>query len=214
MPAQGLSPSIQSKGASCPTRKESWAAPPFPLSVLWCGFLQEVKTHAQGERRYVRLDIKMSRSDLLKRHIRLSSKCKAAVNDEQRPASNVAANPEPDHLQLADTLESAAAASGLRNDIYEGLGSSFTAVASREELERLYFCHFHPHWPLLDEASFTEVPQIRELVTSVLVAGLWMVPTRSARLEARRRHDILMQEVVRRLVCTHWTHSTDYTSEI
>ena len=157
------------------------------------------------------LDVKLCCSDLLRRHIRLSSKCKAAPNEEQDHPSK-AANPEPDRVQSIRALDSVAtAASDLRDGVYESLGPSLTAIASREELERLYFLHFHPHWSLLDEDSFRNMPQIPELVAAVLVAGLWMIPTRDARLEARSQHDILMQEVTKRLVCTHWTRSTGWT---
>lgn len=148
------------------------------------------------------LDVKLCCSDLLRRHIRLSSKCKAAPNEEQDHPSK-AANPEPDRVQSIRALDSVAtAAFDLRDGVYESLGPSLTAIASREELERLYFLHFHPHWSLLDEDSFRNMPQIPELVAAVLVAGLWMIPTRDARLEARSQHDILMQEVTKRLVCT------------
>ncbi|KAI1374561.1 hypothetical protein F4677DRAFT_425427 [Hypoxylon crocopeplum] len=142
------------------------------------------------------------RNDLLQRHVRLSSKCKAAPNEErQQPSSQAGANLEPDFSLPVLTLDSlATAASDLRDNIYKGLGPSFTAIADREELERLYFRHFHPHWPLLDEDSFMNAPQLPELVAAVLVAGLWMVPTRAARLEAKSQHDILMQDDTRRLL--------------
>ncbi|KAI0126963.1 hypothetical protein BJ170DRAFT_425181 [Xylariales sp. AK1849] len=140
------------------------------------------------------------RNDLLQRHVRLSSKCKAAPSAEQQPSVE-APSLEPDPSHSAHTLVGvASAAHDSRNDIYGGLGSSLTSIASREELERLYFCQFHPHWPLLDEESYMNVPQVPELVAAVLIAGLWMVPSREARHEAKCRHNLMMQEITRRLL--------------
>ncbi|KAI1140604.1 hypothetical protein F5Y05DRAFT_374157 [Hypoxylon sp. FL0543] len=142
------------------------------------------------------------RNDLLKRHVRLSSKCKAASNEEQRPSLEAPTNPEPDpgSLRTVRIDGPITAASSLRNDIYKGLGPGLAAIADREELERLYFHHFHPHWPLLDEDLFMNAPQPPELVAAVLVAGLWMVSTDPGRPEASNQHDALMQEVTRTLL--------------
>ncbi|KAI0842317.1 hypothetical protein F5Y06DRAFT_257289 [Hypoxylon sp. FL0890] len=146
------------------------------------------------------------RNDLLKRHVRLSSKCKAVPNEERQPpfskaAANLEPEPDPTSLQPVLTIDSlATAASRLRNEIYERLGPSLAAIARREELERVYFHHFHPHWPLLDRDMFMNSQQLPELVAAVLIAGLWMIPTSAARLEASSQHDILMQEVTKRLL--------------
>ncbi|KAI6086336.1 hypothetical protein F4821DRAFT_238524 [Hypoxylon rubiginosum] len=140
------------------------------------------------------------RGDLLNRHIRLSSKCKEAANEARRlnssgAAANQQANSDP--LQLVPAVDSSVTGiSGLRNAIYEGLGLG-PGIASREELERAYFRDFHPHWPLLDDDTFKKAPQLPDLITAVLIAGLWMVPTRAARKEAITLHDTLMQKVIK-----------------
>lgn len=126
-----------------------------------------------------------------------------AQNEEQQlPLEASSLDPDLAH-PIPTGNNAASAARDSRRDIYVGLGPSFTAIADREELERLYFSHFHPHWPLLDEDLFMSAPQMPELVVSILIAGLWMIPTREARREARRQHDTIMKDIERKLVRTH-----------
>lgn len=73
-------------------------------------------------------------------------------------------------------------------------------IATREELEELYFQDFQSHWPLVDKETYLQTPQPDMLVAAVLVAGLWMSPSPEARVEADAQHDTLLLDLTKRLV--------------
>lgn len=83
--------------------------------------------------------------------------------------------------------------------VVEGLdlpgASSLLEASNRSELLALYFSDFHPHWPVLHEKSFRDLPQPPKLMVAVLVTGLWMLKTPEAQAKATSYHNALLEEL-------------------
>jgi hypothetical protein len=80
------------------------------------------------------------------------------------------------------------------------LGAELAQVSNRRSLEQLYFCEFHPHWPILHQDTFQRKTQPEELVQAVLIAGLWMIDTAKTRLLAESYHDKLVKRQCKYIV--------------
>lgn len=135
--------------------------------------------------------------DLLARHMVLShSEPPLQVNDCEQvndsPIADEGTNTNPDkEVQSVSTTESVAVVEGL--DLPGA--SSLLEATNRSELLALYFSDFHPHWPVLHEKSFRDLPQPSKLMVAVLVTGLWMLKTPEAQAKAISYHDVLLEEL-------------------
>jgi hypothetical protein len=65
---------------------------------------------------------------------------------------------------------------------------------------KLYFTHFHHHWPILHASMFDENDDPYVLTASVSMIGAWLEGTTESRKVATTLHDRLMNHVLQRLV--------------
>lgn len=69
------------------------------------------------------------------------------------------------------------------------------------QLQRVYFEHFHPLWPLLHREVYETTAQPNLLTRSVLTVGLWFSGSPGSRNLAIKFHDHLLIETGNKLVC-------------
>ncbi|KAF4814400.1 Anthrone oxygenase encC [Colletotrichum siamense] len=85
-------------------------------------------------------------------------------------------------------------------DTFDFAPGSMLDEGMRMQLQRVYFDHFHPQWPMLHRETFESTMQPKLLMQAVITVGLWFASAPGSRDLAIRFHDHLLIEVGNRIL--------------
>ncbi|RSL75149.1 hypothetical protein CEP51_011136 [Fusarium floridanum] len=129
--------------------------------------------------------------DLLKRHQAISHQGEEAAERTEEGASKETEPKQSENSFIKLDFLLNKGLSGL--NLSSNPTTELLQDSSRSELEKAYFLHFHPHWPLLHKKAFFQSQSYPELTAAILTAGLWVLGTPETRDKARFYHDALLK---------------------